>query len=510
MSDPYPPTRVVIAGGGTAGWLAATALVRQLGPLVDVTLIESDEIGTVGVGESTIPTARSFHAFLGIDEAAFMRATQATFKLGIAFENWGADGARYFHPFGTVGRSVAIADFQHFWLEARRHGFGGAYTDHSLETRAAEASRFGRDEAGTLAYAYHLDATAYARFLRGIAEPAGVRRIEARITKIERHGEGGDIAALHLASGSRIEGDLFLDCTGFRALLIEGALETGFEDWSEWLACDRALAVQTEAVSSPVPYTRAIAHRAGWRWRIPLQTRVGNGLVYSSTDMSEDEATATLLGGIEGTPLFEPRALQFRAGMRRRAWSSNCVALGLAAGFIEPLESTSIHLVMIAVMRLIQGFPFQGQDCAALRARFNVQSRHEWEHIRDFIILHYAQTGRTDSAFWQRRSTMSVPETLAERMALFIESAGAWQGQDDLFKIDSWVSVMLGQGLVPKAHHRIPGLLSPQALRDSFDGLNQQLSQQLQLIPDHLSFIKGYCAAKAGPDVRIDPGDAAL
>ena len=281
MSDPYPPTRVVIAGGGTAGWLAATALVRQLGPLVDVTLIESDEIGTVGVGESTIPTARSFHAFLGIDEAAFMRATQATFKLGIAFENWGADGARYFHPFGTVGRSVAIADFQHFWLEARRHGFGGAYTDHSLETRAAEANRFGRDEAGTLAYAYHLDATAYARFLRGIAEPAGVRRIEGRITKIERHGEGGDIAALHLASGSRIEGDLFLDCTGFRALLIEGALETGFEDWSEWLACDRALAVQTEAVSSPVPYTRAIAHRAGWRWRIPLQTRVGNGLVYS-------------------------------------------------------------------------------------------------------------------------------------------------------------------------------------------------------------------------------------
>ena len=226
MSDPCPPTRVVIAGGGTAGWLAATALVRQLGPLVDVVLVESDEIGTVGVGESTIPTARGFHGFLGIDEAAFMRATQATFKLGIGFENWGRVGDRYFHPFGTVGRSVAIADFQHFWLEARRHGFGGAYTDYSLEARAAAAGRFGRDEAGILAYAYHLDATAYARFLRGIAEPAGVRRVEGRIASIERHGEGGDIAALHPVSGDRIEGDLFLDCTGFRALLIEGALET--------------------------------------------------------------------------------------------------------------------------------------------------------------------------------------------------------------------------------------------------------------------------------------------
>ncbi len=510
MSDPYPPTRVVIAGGGTAGWLAATALVRQLGPLVDVTLIESDEIGTVGVGESTIPTARSFHAFLGIDEAEFMKATQATFKLGIAFENWGPEDARYFHPFGTIGRSVAIADFQHFWLEAKRHGLGGAYTNYSLETRAAEANRFGRDEAGTLAYAYHLDATAYARFLRAISESAGVRRVEGRIAKVERDGEGGAIAALHLASGNRIEGDLFLDCTGFRALLIEGALKTGFEDWSEWLACDRALAVQTEAVSSPVPYTRAIAHRAGWRWRIPLQTRVGNGLVYSSADMSDDEATATLLAGIEGTPLFAPRALQFRAGMRRQAWSANCVALGLAAGFIEPLESTSIHLVMIAVMRLIQGFPFQGDDCTALRTRFNAQSRHEWEHIRDFIILHYAQTGRIDSAFWQRHSTMSVPETLAERIALFVESAGAWQGQDDLFKIDSWVSVMLGQGLMPKAHHRIPGMLSPQALRDSLNALDQQLSRQLLIIPDHLTFITKYCATHTQMDVCAVLADAPL
>ncbi|WP_343527017.1 tryptophan halogenase family protein [Sphingomonas sp.] len=495
MNDPSRPTRVVIAGGGTAGWLAATALVRQLGPLVEVTLVESDEIGTVGVGESTIPTARSFHAFLGIDEAAFMKATQATFKLGIAFENWHRIGARYFHPFGTVGRSVAIADFQHFWLEARRHGFGGAYTDHSLEARAAAEGRFARTEAETLAYAYHLDATAYARFLRAIAEPAGVRRVEGRITDVERNGDSGAIAALHLAAGDRIAGDLFLDCTGFRALLAEGALATGFEDWSEWLACDRALAVQTEAVRPPVPYTRAIAHEAGWRWQIPLQTRLGNGLVYASAHMSDDEAMATLLNGIEGRPLFDPRPLRFRAGMRRQAWNRNCVALGLAAGFIEPLESTSIHLVMIAVMRLIQCFPFQGNESGALAARFNAQSRHEWEHIRDFIILHYVQTERADSPFWRRCAAMRVPDSLAHRIALFAESAGAWQGQDDLFRVDSWVSVMLGQGLMPRAYHRIARMLSEQALRESLEGLDRQLTQQLRAIPPHAEFLQRYCAA---------------
>ncbi|MET4898764.1 tryptophan halogenase family protein [Sphingomonadaceae bacterium jetA1] len=495
MSESSARTRVVIAGGGTAGWLAATALARQLGPLVDITLIESDEIGTVGVGESTIPTARSFHAFLGLDEAAVMKATQATFKLGIAFEHWHRIGARYFHPFGQVGRSIPIADFQHFWLEAQRLGLGGDYTDYSLEARAADQGRFGRDEAGTLAYAYHLDATAYARFLRTVAEPAGVRRVEGRITRVERDGETGDIAALHLAAGDRIAGDLFVDCTGFRALLIEGALETGFEDWSEWLACDRALAVQSEAVAPPVPFTRAIAHKAGWRWQIPLQTRVGNGLVYASGHMSDDEAAAMLLGAIEGRPLFDPRPIRFRTGMRRRAWHRNCVALGLAAGFIEPLESTSIHLVMIAIMRLIQGFPFAGDDREALAARFNAQSRHEWEHIRDFIILHYARTERTDSRFWQRCSTMSLPASLAERIALFVQSAGAWQGQDDLFRVESWVSVMLGQGLRPRSHHRIAQMLSGEALAQSLDDLDRQIAGKLMRIPAHDAFLKAYCAA---------------
>ncbi|GAA0673047.1 tryptophan halogenase [Sphingomonas insulae] len=499
MTDPDrpEPTRVVVAGGGTAGWIAAAALIRQLGPLVTVTLVESDEIGTVGVGESTIPTARGFHAFLGIDEAAFMRATQATFKLGIAFENWRQVGDRYFHPFGSVGRSVMIADFQHFWLEARRRGFGGAYGDYSLEQQAAAAGLFGQDEQNALAYAYHLDATAYVRFLRGLAEPWGVRRVEGRIERVERDGEGGDIAALVLASGERIAGDLFIDCTGFRALLTGGALATGYDDWSEWLATDRALAVQTESVAPPVPYTRAIAHDAGWRWQIPLQTRVGNGLVYASRYMSDDQAHATLLAGLESRPLFEPRPLRFAAGMRRQSWNRNCVALGLAAGFIEPLESTSIHLIMNAVTRLIQLFPFRGDDNTALATRFNAQSRYEWEHIRDFIILHYHVTQRRDSPFWTDCARMRVPDSLMERIDLFRASAGAWQGQDDLFRIDSWVSVLLGQGVQPRGHHRIASVIPPADLKASFDSLTGGIAQTLRALPRHGDFVARHCGASA-------------
>ncbi len=489
------PTRVVVAGGGTAGWIAAAALTRQLGPLVAVTLVESDEIGTVGVGESTIPTARSFHAFLGIDEAAFMRATQATFKLGISFENWRQVGERYFHPFGSVGRSVMIADFQHFWLEACARGFGGDYGSYSLEQQAADAGRFGQDAEQSLAYAYHLDATAYARFLRQAAEPWGVTRVEGRIERVERNGDSGDIAALVLASGQRIAGDLFIDCTGFRALLIEGALETGFDDWSHWLATDRALAVQTEAVVPPAPYTRAIAHRAGWRWQIPLQTRVGNGLVYASRYMSDDEAHATLAAGLESRPLFEPRPLRFTAGMRQQSWNRNCVALGLAAGFIEPLESTSIHLIMNAVTRLLQLFPFRGGDHRALAGRFNAQSRHEWEHIRNFIILHYHATARGDAPFWKDCANLAIPDSLAERIDLFAASAGAWQGQDDLFRIDSWVSVMLGQGIAPRDHHRIAGVIETPALQASFDDLRGGIARTLQTLPRHHDFLARYCRA---------------
>ena len=479
--------RVVIAGGGTAGWVAAAALVRHLGPLLDITLVESDAIGTVGVGESTIPTARTFHALLGINEQVFMRETNATFKLGISFENWLRDGDRYFHPFGTVGRSMPLADFQHFWLRARERGFGGAYTDYSLETQAAEAARFATGEQSPLSFAYHLDATAYAGFLRSLAEPAGVRRTEGKIARVERDGESGDIAALVLETGTRIEGDLFIDCTGFRALLIEETLETGFDDWSHWLPTDSAFAVQSETTEPPVPYTRAIAHGAGWRWRIPLQHRMGNGFVFSSAHLSDDAARAQLLAAVPGRPLFDPRLIRYRTGARRRAWNRNCVALGLSSGFIEPLESTSIHLVMIAVTRLLQNFPLR-REMAALAAQFNEQSRAEAEHIRDFIILHYKLNAR-DEPFWRDHAAREVPDSLKERMALFEESAMAYQGSNDLFRVDSWNAVMMGQGVMPKDYHRMPALMPDADLQRALGDLRGNIAGQLARLPSHADFL---------------------
>lgn len=486
--------RVVIAGGGTAGWVAAAALVRHLGPNLDITLVESDAIGTVGVGESTIPTAWTFHKLLGINEQIFLRETNATFKLGIAFENWLREGDRYFHPFGSIGRALPLCDFQHFWLEAKARGFGGALGDYSLETQAALAGKFMTGDPMPLAYAYHLDATAYAAFLRGLAEPAGVRRVEGRITQVEQ-ADTGDIAALVLEDERRIEGDLFIDCTGFRALLIEEALKTGFDDWSQWLPTDRAFAVQSETTEAPVPYTRAIAHGAGWRWRIPLQHRMGNGFVYASGYLSDDAAREQLLAAVPGRPLFDPRLIRFTTGMRKKAWNRNCIALGLASGFIEPLESTSIHLVMIAVTRLLQNFPTDGGDMAALSARFNAQSRAESEHIRDFIILHYKLNDRPEP-FWRDHAARAVPDSLVARIALFREGASAYQEGTDLFRVDSWNAVLLGQGVQPRAHHPMPAQIPSADLERALGDLRAGIAAQLARLPGHADFIAGYAAAK--------------
>jgi tryptophan halogenase len=486
--------RVVIAGGGTAGWVAAAALVRHLGPNLDITLVESDAIGTVGVGESTIPTAWTFHKLLGINEQVFLRETNATFKLGIAFENWLREGDRYFHPFGSIGRALPLCDFQHFWLEAKARGFGGALGDYSLETQAALAGKFMTGDPMPLAYAYHLDATAYAAFLRRLAEPAGVRRVEGRITQVEQT-DTGDIAALVLEDERRIEGDLFIDCTGFRALLIEETLKTGFDDWSHWLPTDRAFAVQSETTEAPVPYTRAIAHGAGWRWRIPLQHRMGNGFVYASGYLSDDVAREQLLAAVPGRPLFDPRLIRFTTGMRKKAWNRNCIALGLASGFIEPLESTSIHLVMIAVTRLLQNFPTDGGDMAALSARFNAQSRAESEHIRDFIILHYKLNDRPEP-FWRDHAARAVPDSLAARIALFREGASAYQEGTDLFRVDSWNAVLLGQGVQPRAHHPMPAQIPSADLERALGDLRAGIAAQLARLPGHADFIAGYAAAK--------------
>ncbi|UYY79357.1 tryptophan halogenase family protein [Sphingomonas sp. R1] len=485
--------RVVIAGGGTAGWVAAAALVRHLGASVDITLVESDAIGTVGVGESTIPTAWTFHRLLGINEQVFLRETNATFKLGISFENWQRDGDRYFHPFGSIGRALPLCDFQHFWLEAHARGLGGALGDYSLETQAALSQKFATGDPMPLAYAYHLDATAYAAFLRGLAEPAGVRRVEGRITEVAQ-AETGDIAALVLEGGLRIEGDLFIDCTGFRALLIEDTLKTGFEDWSHWLPTNRAFAVQSETTEAPVPYTRAIAHGAGWRWRIPLQHRMGNGFVFASDYLSDDDARAQLLAAVPGRALFDPRLIRFTTGMRKQAWNRNCLALGLASGFIEPLESTSIHLVMIAVTRLLQNFPNR-VDMATFARRFNAQSRAESEHIRDFIILHYKLNDRPEP-FWRDHAARAVPDSLAARIALFEEGAAAYQEGTDLFRVDSWNAVMLGQGVRPRAHHPMPAQIPSDDLERALADLRAGIAAQLATLPNHAAFIARYAAAK--------------
>ena len=483
--------RVVIAGGGTAGWIAAYALVTQLGHLIDVTLVESDEIGTVGVGESTIPTARTFHQFMGIDEEAFVRATGSTFKLGISFEDWAREGDRYIHSFGVMGRSTWMVDFHHFWLRARELGIGGSIGSYCLEHEAALAERFGPSKNVPLNYAYHLDAGLYGRYLRGLAEATGVKRVEGRIGEVRQNGESGDIEALVLESGETVEGDLFIDCTGFRALLIGKALGSEYDDWSHWLPTDSALAVQTRAIEPARPYTRAIAHQAGWRWRIPLQHRMGNGLVYSSAHMSDDDARRLLEETVEGERLIEPRLIRFKAGSRKRVWIKNCIGIGLSTGFVEPLESTSIHLIMIAVTRLLRAFPHQGIS-SAVAERFNLEATREIEGIRDFIILHYRLNEREGSDFWRDHREASIPDSLAHRIAMFEEAAHALQDSHDLFRVDSWVQVMLGQRLSPRDCHAAARIMPEPQLRQTLANLRSNVAAGVRALPTHEDWLKRF------------------
>jgi tryptophan 7-halogenase len=435
MTDPTPRSpkhrRIVIAGGGTAGWMAAAALARFCGPGWRITLIESEEIGTVGVGEATIPMIRLFNQGLGIDEAEFLRETHGTWKLGIEFDGWGAPGERYMHAFGQVGRGLGLLPFHPYWLRARAAGRAGSFGDYVLNAVAAKADRFAHVERAAdsalpaMPYAFHFDAGLYAAYLRRYAQARGVVRIEGRIAQVERDGEGGDVVALVLAGGERVAGELFVDCTGFRGLLIEGALETGFEDWGHWLPCDRALAVPCERADPLVPYTRAIARAAGWQWRIPLQHRTGNGYVFCSAHIGEDKAAAVLLANLDGVPQAEPRLLKFRTGKRRKVWNRNVVALGLAAGFIEPLESTSIHLIQTGIARLLEFLP-SGRIADADRDAFNRLSTFEIERIRDFVILHYFANGREGEPFWDALRHMTLPEPLAERIAMSAPRAASF------------------------------------------------------------------------------------
>jgi tryptophan 7-halogenase len=491
-----PVRRVVIAGGGTAGWTVAAALAQQLGPLLDITLVESDEIGTVGVGEATIPTIRTFHALLGVDEREFMRDTQASFKLGIAFENWARPGDRYIHAFGDIGKSTWMGDFHNMWLMAKAQGFGGELGDYCFELQAAEAGKMALSEKVPINYAFHLDASLYAGFLRRKFEAKGIKRVEGKIARVEQDGESGYVTALVLESGARLEGDLFIDCTGFRGLLIEQALQTGYDDWRHWLPTDSALAVQTGGADSILPYTRSMARSAGWQWRIPLQSRVGNGLVYCSTHQSEDEARAELFANLDGSPLAEPRLIRYVTGRRRKVWNKNVVAIGLASGFLEPLESTSIHLIQIGAMRLMQLFPFGG-NFEALAARYNAESHNEFERIRDFLVLHYKLTERDDTTFWRTCRDMDIPDSLAERIELFCDGGYAYQAPGDLFSVASWLFVMVGQGLTPRNFHHMGALLGEQRLRRALDSLKANIARAVGKMPAHKVFLQRYCSTGA-------------
>ena len=499
-SETRPKTRVVIAGGGTAGWIAAAAMVKQLGPLLEITLVESEAIGTVGVGESTIPTARTFHQMAGIDERAFLRAAKATFKLGISFEGWGEVGERYIHSFGEVGRPTWMGGFQHMWLQARADGLDTPLDDYCFELQAAKQGRFATAENARINYAYHLDAVAYAGFLRTLSEAAGVKRVEGRIAAVRQAGEDGRITALALEDGRELAGDLFLDCTGFGALLIGKTLGAGYEDWTRWLPTDSAVAVQTTATEPAVPYTRAIAHEAGWRWKIPLQHRVGNGLVYASAHMGDDAARAKLMAEVEGEPIVEPRLIRYRTGRRMDAWRKNCVALGLSSGFVEPLESTSIHLIMIGVTRLIQMFPFGPGPHEASAKRYNDLAQRELERIRDFVVLHY-HLNRRPEPFWTERREMDAPDTLRERLELFREGAQAYQGEGDLFRADSWLQVLLGQGLQPQAHHLMGRMAQPAQLRGALADLKRNVDRAVAGLPRHQDFLDRY--------IGVEPSTAA-
>ena len=489
--------KVVIVGGGTAGWMAAAALSRFFADgRRTITVIESDAIGTVGVGEATIPPICNFNAMLDIRESDFLRETRGTYKLGIEFVNWGSVGDRYFHPFGEYGQDFHGIQFHHLYLRERaRSGAAGDIGEYSMSTMAARGARFGRPARGAqslvnqIAYAYHFDASLYAAFLRRLAERQGAVRREGRIVDVARDGETGDVSSVSLESGERIEGDLFVDCSGFRGLLIEDALETGYEDWSHWLPMDRAIAVPTKNAGPPDPFTRSTAHAAGWQWRIPLQHRTGNGHVFSSRYMEEDEARSILLSNIEGEPLAEPRTLRFTTGMRRKAWNHNVVSLGLSGGFIEPLESTSIHLIQNGIQRLFALFP--DKPISPLeRDEYNRGMRELFEDVRDFIILHYKATQRDDSPFWRHVRDMDVPESLARKMELWRLHGRVFRENAELFTTPSWVAVMLGQNIVPASHDPIADTLDEHKVAGAMQQMRRAYAETAGKLPPHEAFIR--------------------
>lgn len=496
-----PIRNIVIVGGGTAGWVTAAAMSRlSRAGQARVTLVESEAIGTVGVGEATIPHFVNFNKLMGIDEVELLKQVQGTFKLGIHFLNWGAQGDSYFHPFGTYGYEFDGLSFHHVWHKLRRQGDPRPLHLFSAETLAAQSRRFvrtGPDHPADLPpinYAYHLDAGRYAAFLRKHAEGRGVKRIEGKVNDVSLHGETGFVEAITLEDGQRIEGDLFVDCSGFRGLLIEQALETGYEDWTHWLPCDRAVALPCPRPGPALPYTRSTAHSAGWQWMVPLQHRNGNGHVYCSSFMSPDEALDILVNNLDGEPTASPNHLRFVTGRRKKFWNRNVVSVGLSAGFMEPLESTSIHLITTAVSKLMSMLSLE-EVTPTQEAIFNRLTAKEYTRIRDFLILHYKATRRTDSEFWNYCRTMDIPDSLAEKIELFEHNGQVFREEDELFTETSWVAVMLGQGIEPKACSPLAETLIDRGLSEEVNEIERSIKYMVSQMPSHDAFLKLYCPA---------------
>ena len=490
--------KIVIVGGGSAGWMAAAALGRIIGESWRIELVESEQIGTVGVGEATIPQIMLFNGVLGLDEAEFIRATRGSFKLGIEFVGWNGPESRYIHAFGPVGRDLGLIPFHHYWLQARARGDGSNLGEYSQSAMAAAGNRFMREDSlpwmpmGPATYAYHFDAGLYAAHLRAQAEKWGVIRHEGRIVSVSRDPESGDVTHLELEDGRRIDGELFVDCSGFRSLLIGETMGSEFVDWSHWLPCDRALAVPCESVEPLTPYTRATAREAGWQWRIPLQHRIGNGYVYCSDFTDDDAAADTLLANLDGKPLAEPRRLRFTTGHRRDFWRGNVVALGLSSGFIEPLESTSIHLVQSGIKHLVDLLPREAIDPADVAA-YNSKLTFEFERIRDFLILHYWANAR-DEPFWKRCREMQIPDTLMEKVETFRAHGRIFRFNEELFTEVGWLQVMVGHGIQPRSYHPLADAPGAANVDKYLASIRELVAAKVARMPDHRDYLNQLAA----------------
>jgi len=508
MKDMPMVKNVVIVGGGTSGWMSAAAIARIAPPNTTITLVESEDIGTIGVGEATIPTLKEFNDFLGLEENDILRECQGTFKLGIEFIDWYKKSESYFHPFGFYGRDTPEFAFHQLWLRLKEMSAKGTapkdaagdISEYSLCTAAAHLGRFSLPQGGTdailsnMRHAYHIDSKRYGQMLRRYAEKKGVIRTEGIVVNVEQDPNNGDISSVTLKNGQVLSGELFIDCSGFKSLLIEGKMASEFVDWSHYLPCDRAIALQTDITEPPIPYTQATADVAGWRWRIPLQGRVGNGHVYSSEFMAQDEAQQRLIDTVDGKALTDPLALKFRTGHRRAFWEKNCVAIGLAGGFIEPLESTSIHLAQAGIQRLLKLWPGRGCNAAEIK-HYNQLMTADYESTRDFIILHYKATQRDDSEFWRYVKNMPIPDTLTAKIETFRHSGRILTSSEDLFTSHSWLAVMLGQGINPQYYDTMLDRVPDNVLIKNMQMLRDAVRKTAATLSRHQDYIAQHCSA---------------